>query len=193
MAYKNAAERLTERIQGLLERERLQKRPKGLRKTQVGLSKAIGVQPPTVSQTLAGRHDAAFRLVQLDNIADYFGVTPASLIQYDTSAMMELTPAEKRWLQHWREWPPDVQRQVLELLEFFATAILPEERQERVWWTRMRRLSPDDRSSLARYLDALLEKQASARRQARGEIDAGQVASDKLEAPPTRKRKRRRP
>jgi hypothetical protein len=170
MVRSDAAQRLADNVQALLDAQHDVPRP--LRKTQRGLATALKLDPATVNQALARRAGQAFRLVQLDAIADYFGVTPASLIRWPTSALWELAPEEARLVRHWRTWAADVQQQVMGLLDFFA-GLLPEEKEDRRLFQKWRRLNPQDRAYAERTIDDLLR--AAARDRIAARDTAGRV------------------
>jgi hypothetical protein len=189
MPAPDAAQRLADNVQALLDAQKDTPRP--LRKTQRGLALALKLDPATVNQALARRAGQAFRLVQLDAIADYFGVTPASLIRWPTSAMWELTQAEARLVRHWRTWATEVQQQVMGLLDFVA-GLLPEEKEDRRLFQKWRRLTPPDRAYAERTIDDLLRAEARDRISARDSKDrvARQDRPDENRTP-TRGRPRR--
>lgn len=153
MARPDAAQRLVENILRVLDRTK--DAPRQYRKLQKGIADATGIKPATVSETLKRRNNTTFRLVHLDKIADYLGVTPSDLIRHAHSALWELTPEETRLVRHYREWPTDVQDRVMALFDFFA-GMLPEEKEQRRLWTKWRRLKPQDRAYVERAIDDVL-------------------------------------
>jgi hypothetical protein len=160
----NAAQRVSEAVQRLLDAQK--DTPQRLRKTQRGLADALKIDAATINQAIARRKGQAFRLVQLDAIADYFGVTPATLIQRPTSELWELTPNEVRLVRHWRAWAFDVQTAVMQLLDFFA-GMLPEEKEDRRLFQKWRKLSRQDRAYAESTIDDLLRREAQDRVAAR--------------------------
>lgn len=187
VTQENAAERLTRRVIDLLERER--QKPRTLRRTATRLADALGIERSTLSQTLSGRHNSAFRLIHLDKIAEFFGVPPSTLIQYDHSSMTELTPAETRILRHWRTWPPDIQESLLPVYDYFA-GLLPEEKEQRRWWQKINRIKrQSDRDYVERTVDDVIRAQRNERG---GDTARVAQASSGQTAPATRSPRGRR-
>lgn len=129
--------RLKRRIAHRLDEDR--DKPLALRRTQKGLADALGVSKGTLHEMLNGKASGQGALARLDLIAEYLDMSPAELIQRDSSALMELSVAEQRFLRQWRNWPREVRASVLRLIDYFA-ALLPEEQEAREYGLLFRQL-----------------------------------------------------
>jgi hypothetical protein len=152
VATLDAAQRLKRNVRRLLDEQRGLKGP---RRTISGLAGQLELKPNGVSTILKASGVPHFKLRQVDQIAEYFGVPPAVLIKEDDSNLVELTPSEMRLIRIWREWPREIQHHVLEMLAFFA-ALAPAEKQARRYLSKFRRLNRKDQDYVERTLDSLL-------------------------------------
>lgn len=153
VSVETAAQRLKRNVRRLLQQHKT-----GLpkhRKTITGLAAALDQKPNGISTILSADDVPHFKLRDLDQIAAYFGVTPASLVQAEGDALWEITPTEMRVLRLWREWPREVQDQVLSVLSYFA-ALAPSEKQSRRFLAKFRRLRRTDQEYVERTMDSLL-------------------------------------
>jgi hypothetical protein len=148
-----AAERLQRRIRERLDAEKLTAIQ--FRRTQRGLSKRLQIGDSAISELLTQPASTRGLLRYLDTIADYLGVPPSLLIHRNDTKMIEVGPGEYRLLTHWRNFPADIQQQIMVLFDYFG-GLLPEERAQRLWWSKMRRLSAADRRLVEQTIDASL-------------------------------------
>lgn len=153
----NAGQRVKRNIRRLLDEQR---GIKGPRRTQSGLARALGNKQNAVSSVLSAADVPHFKLRELDVIAEYFGVTPATLIAQDGNELWELTPSEMRVIRLWREWPPEIQEAVLSILSYFA-ALSPAETMVRRYLSKFRRLRRRDQEYVERTVDSLLRHTAA--------------------------------
>ncbi len=153
VSVENAAQRVKRNIRRLLEQQKSGV-PKH-KKTISGLAAALDQKPNGISTILATDDVPHFKLRDLDEIARYFGIPPASLIQAQDDELWELTPTEMRVLRLWREWPREVQDQLLSVLSYFA-ALAPSEKQSRRFLAKFRRLQRRDQEYVERTMDSLL-------------------------------------
>lgn len=170
-----AVQRLKRRISERLDIDR--DRPRQYRKSQRGLAAAIGVSEQTLSELLSGPASSRGLLAHLDKIGAYFGVPPSLLVHRNDTALMEVQQEEYRLLTHWRAFPVDVQEQVMALFDYFA-GLLPEEKEQRRWWTKIARIkSANDRARAERTIDEILRAQRTQRAS-----DADPVARESFDA-----------
>lgn len=154
MRTKRGTRTAVERVQARI-RERLgsSTRP---RKTQAELAQRLKISEPSLTELLNGKASRRGLLHHLDAIADYLGVPPSTLVVRSPAAIAELQAGEGRLLAHYRALPREIQGEILSVFEHFAT-LLPEEREARYWWSRIRRLKrSEDRAMLDRTLDDML-------------------------------------
>lgn len=151
---KDAAQRLIDRMRRAFDDDK--DRPRDLRRSQSELAERLGITKSTVSQALRRRDNTAFRLIQLDIIADYLGIPPSELIARPDSQLLELRRDEQRLIRQWRQWPSDVRARLLSVFEFFGETIWPEELEKKRWLHDLQRLPPEKRATLRQTLDALL-------------------------------------
>lgn len=153
MSVENAAQRVKRNVRRLLQQQRTGF-PKH-RKTITGLAAALDQKPNGISTILSADDVPHFKMRDLDKIAEYFGVPPAALVQAEGDALWELTPTEMRVLRLWRDWPREVQDQVLNVLSYFV-ALAPSEKQSRRFLSKFRRLRLTDQEYVERTMDSLL-------------------------------------
>lgn len=184
---KTAVDRLAERIAERIDADK--HRPKGLKRTQVGLAAHIGVTKSTLNEMLNGKKAGQGALARLDKIAEYFGVPPSLLVHRNDTALMEVQTGEFRLLMHWRRFPPSVQQRVMEMFDYFA-GLLPEEQEARRWWHRVQLLKARN-PERARAIDRAIDEALTAPRTEPGEGNpsADQPTSDAT-APATQPRRR---
>lgn len=150
---KTAVERVQARIK---ERLAAEERPKGSKRTQKALARVLGISSASISEMLNGPASKQGLLHHLDAIADYLGVPTSLLVSRAQSTIAELRKHEPKMLAHIRSLPDHVQLDLLSVLEHFC-GLLPEEREARYWWSRIRRIKrAEDRERLDRVLDDVL-------------------------------------
>lgn len=155
---KDLPERVRLRTKALFDRERHKPRAYQ-RRTQTGLAKKLGIEPGTLSNALNGRDSHAIRLKHVDVIADYFGVPPAALVTMQGNVLNELTPEEVRLIEHWRDFPVDIQDRIMSMFDYFA-GLLPEEKEQRRWWIKISRIrKQSDRLYIEQAIDSVLRAQ----------------------------------
>lgn len=156
-AQDNAVIRLKRRIADRLEADK--DRPRGFRRTQIGLAEEIGITKQTLNELLNGPSSQRGLLAHLDKIAKYFGVPPSLLIHKNDTAMMEVEPEEYRLLAHWRRFPTSVKDRLMEMFDYFA-GLLPEEREARRWWHKIQQVrNPSELSAIEQGIDDVLHAQ----------------------------------
>jgi transcriptional regulator with XRE-family HTH domain len=181
-------ERVRLRTKELFDRERNKPRVYQ-RRTQASLAKLLGIEPGTLSNALNGRDKHAIRLKHVDIIAEYFGVQPAALVQRSGNNLVELAPVEVRLLTHWRDFPTDIQTQIMTMFDYFA-GLLPEEKEQRRWWIKVSRLrKPSDRRRVEQMIDDLLHEQRIARIDgaARVELASSDATASAIRTRPNRR------
>jgi hypothetical protein len=162
VAQKTADDRVRERIRLRLQELR-RHHPFG-GKNQEGLAKILEVKPSSISEMLklkATRKERGL-LTHLDDIAKYLDVPPSFFVVKNEKAVVELQDEEPQLIAHWRRLPKGIQRQVMDVLTFVA-GLLPEEREQRRWWVKIRRIAdPARRAEIEQLIDDILQKQRPA-------------------------------
>lgn len=146
---RTAVDRLKEQIAERIDADRA--RPREFRFSQRRLADHIGITKQTLNELLNGPSSRRGLLTHLDKIADYFGVTPTTLVQAGVLALHELTIEERRLVEHWRTLPFTVRDSAMGVMDYLS-GLLPEEREERSIWQRWRQLGSRDRARLDRML-----------------------------------------
>lgn len=118
-------------------------KPMASRRTQVKLAAHIGITKSALNELLHGQSATQGLLARLDGIADYLDLSPAELVKAESSTLMELSVAEQRIVQQWRDWPREVRAAVLRLFDYFG-GLLPEEQDAREHWYLFRQLREAD-------------------------------------------------
>jgi len=139
--YDSPVVRLKRRIADRLDEDR--DKPMALRRTQKGLADKLGVTKSTLHEMLNGHAAQQGALARLDVIADYLGMSPAELVKSERSRLMELSIAEQRIIQQWRDWPREVRATVLRLFDYFG-GLLPEEQEAREYGYLLRQIKDPD-------------------------------------------------
>lgn len=142
-------DRLKRRITDRIDADR--DKPRGYRRTQVGLAEKMGISKATLNELLNGPSAQRGLLARLDLIADYFGITPSLLVHRNDTSLIELRADEYRLITHWRNMPADVQQTVMDAFDYFV-GLLPEEREARRIWRMWRALGSRDRAELEELL-----------------------------------------
>lgn len=166
---KNAVDRLKDRIAERIDADR--DRPRGIRYSQSGLAKRLGINRSTLNELINGPSSQRGLLTHLDTIADYFGVPPSLLVHANDTASMELTREEYRVVAHWRTLPPEVRASAMGVLDYLS-GLLPEEREERSIWLRWRRLGAPSRLRMEGILSDALAAERNTRLTTRAARDA---------------------
>ena len=159
-APKTAGDRLRARIRARLEDER--DKPRLLRRTQQGLAKAMGISPGSLSELLDSNPKAPRErglLENLDTVAKYLGMPPSFFVHRDDTSVVELQNDEPRLITYWRQLPAYIQQGLMDTLTYVA-GLLPEEREQRRWWVKIRRIAdPARRAEVEQLIDDILRKQ----------------------------------
>lgn len=170
---KNAVDRLKDRITDRIDADR--DRPRGIRYSQAGLAKRLGISRSTLNELINGPSSRRGLLTHLDAIADYFGVPPSLLVHRNDTATMELTREEYRVVAHWRTLPPELRESAMGVLDYLS-GLLPEEREERHIWLRWRRLTAKSRTRMDMALSNAMEADRDMRRAARAARDGSSIS-----------------
>lgn len=181
----NAAQRLLRRIGERLDADR--DKPRAYRKTQRGLAKALGVADSSLSELLDSTSKRG-ALAHLDKIAEYFNVPPSLLVHGNDTDLMELKPNEYRLIEHYREFPPDVQETISAMFDYFSD-LLPEEKAQRSIWTRWRFLSPKGQARMNRLLEAAYREALAEKRATRDRAAAQEKLPETAESAGTLRRR----
>lgn len=163
-----AVDRLKRRIADRIDAEK--DRPRGMKRTQMGLAEHLGITKATLNEALNGPSAQRGLLKHLDGIGSYFGVPPSILVHRNDTALVEVQQEEYRLLAHWRRFPPSVQERLMEMFDYFA-GLLPEEQEGRRWWSKIQRIrKPSDRLDIEQAIDDVLNAQRT------GQDDSATIA-----------------
>jgi transcriptional regulator with XRE-family HTH domain len=156
----NADSRVKRRILERLQADKDLPRP--LRKNQRALAKAAGISEQAISELLDATPTQGL-LVHLDQIARYLEMPPSLLVHANDTTMVELETHEYRLVDHWRSFPLDIQERLLGVIEYFSGVVTKEQREQRRFWMKLRRLSAPDRATIEQTVDGLLRATRAAK------------------------------
>lgn len=171
LASKNAIERVRARVLARLDGK--DSGPRSFRRTQVQLARELGIKKSSIHELLHGRPSEKKKaerglLYHLDAIAKFLGVPVSALVHRGDTPLVELGRREHRMLAVYRRLDPEVQNLVVALSEHI-TGLLPEERQARRWWNKIRRIrNARDVDYVAKTIDDVLRAQHTRRAEGAG-------------------------